>query len=83
MKNLVDIVANATEYLATARDNNCISKADVCDAMHMRLSIIMSKLVSYPVCTQFALPLDPGPSDIDNDNEALHEFFTRDHGTET
>lgn len=79
MQSLVEIIAKSTEFLKEASENANVSKEDVCDGMHMRLSILMSKVVSYPMCTQFALPLDPGPGELDNDNERLRSFFTRTH----
>jgi len=74
MKTLVDIVAEATEFLDASRSDDGVSKEDLCDSMRNRLSVIVSKLVSYPVCTNFSIPV-PGHGRQANDNQGLASFF--------
>lgn len=76
MKSLVDIVADTAEYLEDAKKDSETTKEDVCQGIRNRLSIIMSKLVSYPVCTNFALPLPRAETQPASDNDSMREFFS-------
>ena len=54
---LVDIVGETIAYLESCKHDESVTRGDVCEAMRDRMCILMSKLVSYPVMTNFALPV--------------------------
>lgn len=73
MKTLVEIVSDTVEYLDRSSMNEDVTKQDVVESVRNRLSVIMSKLVSYPVCTNFAVPLAP-TNMSSNDNDAMRVY---------
>lgn len=74
MSNLLEIVVDSVAYLDSACENEDMTKSDVCDSMRNRMCVIMSKLVAYPVCTNFSFPVGCS-SDEKADNESLRDFF--------
>lgn len=74
MNNLVDIITDSTEYLDTVKNDPSITKDDVCDTMRNRMCVMLSKLISYPLCTNFSMPITMNINNSD-DNEMLKSFF--------
>ena len=71
---LMDILVDTVKHLENLKGSNSASKEDVCDDIRQRLAIIIGKIVSFPVTTNFALP----HCDVDisqSNNEDIIHFF--------
>ncbi len=54
---LVNHIAECITYLEECKSDSEMTKEDLCDAIRERMCVFMSKVVSYPVMTNFALPV--------------------------
>ena len=54
---LLEIVSETISHLESCRQDESMTKGDVCDAIRDRMCILMGKIVSYPVMSNFALPV--------------------------
>ena len=70
----IDIVSEVIAHLESCKKDDAVTKEDVCEAIRDRMCILMSKIVSYPVMTNFALPVVP-ENVTRSDNALLSEFF--------
>lgn len=78
MYELSEIIAETIAYIDYTKDNNEITKGDLIDSLRMRLCIIMGKIISYPVTTNFALPyITRNVHDIEN-KTIMDKFFCED-----
>jgi hypothetical protein len=57
MYDITEIIAEAIVYLEKAQSSDNIEKWDACEEIRRRLCIIMQKMVSMPVVSNFAMPL--------------------------
>lgn len=55
--SLVNNIAECILYLEACKSDSSMTKEDLCDAIRERMCIFMSKVVSYPVMTNFSLPV--------------------------
>lgn len=74
MSDLAEIILKTVEHLEKLNDDGSVTKKDVCEDVRNRLCIMMSKVISYPVLTNFAIPL----VDVDlsvSDNDEMTAYF--------
>jgi hypothetical protein len=55
--SLVNHIAECIRYLEECKSDREMTKDDLCDAIRERMCVFMSKVVSYPIMTNFALPV--------------------------
>lgn len=71
---LVDILVDTVAHLDKLKESTSASKEDVCDDMRQRLAVLLGKVVSVPVTTNFAMP----HCDVDisqSNNEEVNRHF--------
>lgn len=51
----MDMLLKCSQYIEEARNDVQQSKEDVLDSMECRISILMGKLASHPMCTSFTI----------------------------
>lgn len=74
MFEIAQVVADTVAHMEKLRRDPVASKGDVCDDVRERLAVIMSKLVSYPVVSNFALPYVDIDYNVSN-NQELNDYF--------
>jgi hypothetical protein len=77
MTTLCEIVAETIEHLDKCRADDSISKWDTCEDTRKRLCLIMSKLVVYPITSNFTIPVLAynTPFSDNDDTQACSKWF--------
>jgi choline kinase len=72
--NLCSMLVEMKRAMDVSRDDEHMSKSDVCDVAILRISQITQQLISAPYCNNFCFEIDK-PPELDNfDRAALHHM---------
>ena len=72
--NLCSLVVALKHEVSVLREDEAVSKVDVCDAVDSRISRIVQQLLCAPYCSNFSFEIDQ-PSEVDLfDRAALYQM---------
>jgi prephenate dehydrogenase len=55
------VLVECAQFIEKSRHDPTSSKEDVLDSMENRLSLLVGKMASHPLCGTFRVELEPGP----------------------